>query len=141
MSLSVQETLTTMQCGSCGVWFAIPETMRLEKQRDGGHWYCPNGHQRVYSESDSVKFKRLYEQEQRVRASYNERMVAAQRALEKSESNLKKLKKRTAAGVCPCCSRTVSQLAKHMQSKHKEFLALNGLLPHKALVGKIEKTA
>jgi hypothetical protein len=27
-----------------------------------------------------------------------------------------------AAGVCPCCKRTVKQLAAHMKEKHPEFV-------------------
>ncbi len=32
-----------------------------------------------------------------------------------------KVKKRAANGVCPCCNRTFSDLARHMKAKHPDF--------------------
>jgi len=130
--------LTTMICGECGCEFAIPEDMRAEKQRNGGSWMCPNGHSRIYKESDAVKFKRLYEQEQREAASLRETAAAAKRAQQKAEKKIEQIKKRTAAGICPCCNRTFSQLAKHMHAKHSEYLQLQGIGPKKALPEKVQ---
>lgn len=48
---------------------------------------------------------------------------AAERKAEKALKETKRLKKRAAVGVCPCCSRTVGQLARHMKTKHPEFVA------------------
>jgi hypothetical protein len=130
--------LTIMTCGNCGVEFAIPENMRAEKELSGGHWYCPNGHQRVYTETEAARYKRLYEKEQREAASFRELKLAAERAQEKAEKKLAQHKKRAAAGVCPCCKRTFSQLSKHMQSKHSDFMELQGLTPRKQLPEKVQ---
>jgi hypothetical protein len=138
MSITVESTLTVMTCGKCGINFAMPEDFRAQRQKDGKGWHCPNGHGRVYKESDAEKFKRLYEKEQREAALLREKSVAAQRAQEKAEKKIKMLKKRAAAGVCPCCNRTFKQLSQHMESKHKDFMALNGMNPPKQLAEKVQ---
>ena len=54
---------TQMICGKCGCVFAIPEFMRAEKEEIGGNWYCPNGHSRIYGETNFEKAeKRLVAQ-------------------------------------------------------------------------------
>lgn len=45
----------------------------------------------------------------------------AQQSLAKEQKSKARLRKRIAAGVCPCCHRTVSQMARHMKTKHPEF--------------------
>lgn len=40
---------------------------------------------------------------------------------QKAERKLATHKKRASAGVCPCCNRTVSQMARHMQAKHPDY--------------------
>lgn len=45
--------------------------------------------------------------------------------LRKEKASKDRLKKRIKNGVCPCCHRTVSQLARHMKTKHPDF-AVNG---------------
>lgn len=49
----------------------------------------------------------------------------AQESLAKEQRAKVRLRKRIAAGVCPCCHRTVSQMARHMKTKHPDFTALN----------------
>lgn len=120
MSISSYVTLTIMTCGNCGVEFAMPETMRAEKERDGGSWYCPNGHNRVYKETEATKYKRLFEAEQERARKRQEELFAEQREHEKTQRKVKKLARRVSAGVCPCCKRTFSQLARHMKAKHSD---------------------
>jgi hypothetical protein len=47
----------------------------------------------------------------------------AQESLAKEQKSKARLRKRIAAGVCPCCYRTVSQMAKHIKTKHPDFAA------------------
>jgi hypothetical protein len=37
------------------------------------------------------------------------------------KAQVTKLKKRASAGVCPCCNRTFSNMARHMAHQHPEF--------------------
>jgi hypothetical protein len=127
-------TLTRITCGHCGVPFAIPETFRAEKASAGGDFYCPNGHCRTYSETEIV---RLRKEKARLEAAVlakqaeanqqRERYFAEQREHEKTQKKMTRLKKRTAAGVCPCCQRTFQQLSRHMKTKHIEFVKEHGI--------------
>lgn len=114
-----------MFCGNCGVTFAIPEAMRAEKERDGGSWYCPNGHSRVYTETAWVKLEK--ERERRLRAerqaqAARDLLAAEERSHAGTRGHLTRIKKRTAHGVCPCCNRTFQNVARHMETKHPEFV-------------------
>lgn len=117
--------LTTMECGSCGIAFAMPESKRAECERNGGSWYCPNGHSRVYKET----FKQKYEREQQRRQEAERRtratrdlLAAEERSHNATKGHLTRTKKRASAGVCPCCNRTFQQLARHMKAKHPGFV-------------------
>lgn len=120
-ALPVSVQMTDMECGQCGIAFAVPETWRAEKQRDGGGWYCPNGHSRVYSEPDADKYKRLLAEEK----ERHKRTLAQKNEADKRESEVRaefeRAKKRAKHGVCPCCKRTFKQLAAHMKTKHPNF--------------------
>ena len=43
-----------------------------------------------------------------------------------------RLKRRVAAGTCPCCQRTVAQLARHMQTKHPDYGKTDNVVALKA---------
>ena len=136
MSTTFEEvvTMSKFECCKCGVSFAIPQKLEQERRKDHESFYCPNGHgQHFQQETEAEKYKRLLEREQRAAASLREAQVAAERAHKRSQAEIRKLKKRSAAGVCPCCNRTFSQLAQHMASKHKEFRELAGITQPKAL--------
>ncbi len=117
--------LKEMQCGTCAVWHAIPEVMFNSCLEEGGFWYCPNGHQRGYSEGSLIrqlekeKKRREWAEKnakaERSNAQESERRRVAQKAA------TTRLKNRAKAGVCPCCNRTFKQLAAHMVAKHPEF--------------------
>jgi hypothetical protein len=55
-----------------------------------------------------------------------ERASLASVRAEKAERKVKKLTKRTAAGTCPCCQRTFSNMAEHMKHQHPQFVADTG---------------
>jgi hypothetical protein len=117
--------LTVMQCGSCGVLFAMPEDLRDECSRHKGKsWYCPNGHSRIYAKTDDIKLREAQEQLARERALRDQAEAeaeAATRRAKRARAEATKLKTRAKAGVCPCCNRTFQQLARHMKTKHPEF--------------------
>jgi len=109
-------------CCNCGVAFGLDTEHR--KQLVGNHewFYCPNGHRQHYTgESDADRAARLSrdlatarDREATLRAE-NEKRYRLQRA---AEGKTRALKKRVAAGVCPCCTRTFQNLARHMKSQH-----------------------
>ena len=123
-----------LECATCGCSFGLTELYEKNRREDHVGFYCPNGHSNVFrGESDADKYKRLMEQAQSRVNSLQVQVESVQRSKDRVERTLKTMKKRAAVGVCPCCNRTVSQLARHMQSKHKEFLALNGVGTQKQL--------
>lgn len=123
MTLALQATIkmTEMICGECGITFNIPETWRAEKQLTGASWYCPNGHCRVYKESDTERMRKQLEEEKRRHANTLSRLNEAIASELKVNKEITRIKKRAAAGVCPCCNRTFQQLARHMKTKHPNY--------------------
>lgn len=113
--------LTVMTCGHCGIKFAIPEAMRDECERhQGRNWFCPNGHSRVYRETDDVKLKKERERSARLVAERDQlqaSLSATKGVVTRQSRQLKRIK----AGVCPCCNRTFQNLARHLKTKHPEY--------------------
>jgi len=124
MSVKTETELAVHTCPSCYVLYAVPKVMTERKERDGGDWYCPNGHAVKYSEPESTKLRRerdllrqqLAEKDDEIRNIRNQRNAET--------AKLANLQKRSAAGTCQCCHRTFSQLARHMKTKHPEFKAV-----------------
>jgi hypothetical protein len=119
--------LTTMVCGKCGISFALPENYREKRQEDGGTFYCPNGDPSVYRETDLQRVRKELEAQKLETIRNRDRYFAEQREHEKTQKKMTRLKKRTAAGVCPCCQRTFQQLSRHMKTKHVEFVKEHGI--------------
>ena len=122
LPLSGVTELTTLQCGSCGVWHAIPTTMHASAVEAGGFWTCPNGHRRGYTEGRKAREEVLRERD-RLRQKLAERddtIAKEMSARMKAEAALKSAKSRAARGVCPCCNRTFLNVQKHMRTKHPE---------------------
>src|SRR5882724_3119522 len=117
---------TTLTCCNtdCGISFAVPEWWYTGKKRNHSWFYCPNGHhQHFVEESDVEKARRERDIARQQVARAEQEAAVAQKGWAKAEKEAKKLKKRAAAGTCPCCSRTVSQLERHMKTKHPQFVA------------------
>jgi len=72
-------TLVNMQCGECGIQFAVPDFFNEERKKTGKGWFCPNGHSRVYRESDADKFRRERDQ------AIQQKAMAEQQAAEADE--------------------------------------------------------
>lgn len=126
--------MKSIECSNCGVAFGLLNSYERNRREDHRGFYCPNGHaQHFPHESDTERYKRLMESAQAQANAEKQRLLVAQKERDAAELKLKKLKKRAAAGVCPCCNRTVSQLAQHMRTKHNEFMELNGVGAKKGL--------
>ena len=109
-------------CGTCGITFGVPETMANARRSEGGGFFCPNGHERGwYDNSEMYQLKRQVQQErQRADQSAADARNAKELLAEK-EKETKRLKKRVADGICPCCQRTFKNLSAHMANKHPGF--------------------
>jgi len=125
---------TSSNCITCGVVYFVPSSVWNEQQNNGGFHYCPSGHKQGWDKSDSEAARvrrerdRLKQRLAEEKDSHREAMGRAQKNLDNAnrraaahKGNVTKLKKRASAGVCPCCSRTFQNLARHMHSKHPDF--------------------
>ncbi len=115
-------------CITCGVPYSVPKSLWDKQRQSGGFHHCPNGHSqgwnREASEDERVRRERDRLKQDAARLADE---IAAQRArAEKAEAATKRLKKRTAAGTCPCCQRTFSNMAEHMKHQHPEFVCETG---------------
>lgn len=115
-------------CPVCGVLYAAPRRLFEKHQQNDGQWWCPNGHNLIFTESKSEKLERQLKSERDYAAR-----LAAQRDQAQADAKAQKgratrfkndrdrIKTRVGGGVCPCCNRTFQQLARHMKSQHPDF--------------------
>lgn len=129
--------LVDKHCPTCFVHYAAPQALFAYKNENSEGWYCPNGHRIIFSESKLTKAEAKAEELRRERdrlkqneAFYVERYTEDQkqkRELTRVNGALKgsltKVRKRVGHGVCPCCNRSFSDLARHMAGKHPDFSA------------------
>lgn len=112
--------LTSIQCGSCGVWHAIPTAMYEKCVEEGGFWHCPNGHSRGFNEGRREREAvRLERDRLKQRVAMLEQEAATERA--QSEKKIRRLQRRAKAGTCPCCKRSFANMSDHMKTKHPDF--------------------
>lgn len=124
-------------CLTCktGIWMdqAVYETY-LQTCAD---FCCVHGHRQHFTrgKSDAQKLQEQLDQERRARqraeqdsAYQRDRAREAEEAAkhERRRANgykghATRITKRAKAGLCPCCNRTFSQLARHMATKHPQF--------------------
>jgi len=125
------------QCGTCAVWHTVPKIVYEAYQREGGFWHCPNGHARGFrkgqDEIDNENIRKERDRLKQENARLDEEvrsnwvLADAERVrADKAEKATNRLKKRTSAGTCPCCSRTFSNMSKHMLHQHPGFVADGG---------------
>lgn len=122
--------LVTIECFKCGVLFAVSAELDRNWHKTQDSFFCPNGHSQAYVESTAKKLQRELQaqaaklaEKERALAWEKERVASLDKQLARERKATMRLKKRVSVGVCPCCQRTVQQLARHMQSKHPEFVA------------------
>lgn len=125
MTIETTVTITAMTCPVCGVHYGIDEAFRKRVAGNGQGWYCTNGHNLSYKETDvDRQRKRADDAEQRIAAEkgwskrLSDDLEAEQRRHSATKGQLTKTRKRIAAGVCPDCNRTFQNMARHMASKH-----------------------
>lgn len=114
-----------MQCGTCGVWHAFPESIYDNAKYEGGYWSCPNGHKRGWAEGEKQeeinKLRRRAERAEQQQAKIADERDAALRQASAARGQVTRIKNRVGRGVCPCCKRTFANVARHMASQHPEY--------------------
>lgn len=123
--MSNKTDLRELQCPACGVWYAIP-LITFENCRDyGGSWYCPNGHHIGWNEGqkerDEIRLERDRLKQQL--AQRDDDIGKLKKVVGEHKSKIANMTMRAKHGVCPCCTRSFSNLRRHMASKHPDFKA------------------
>lgn len=130
--ISVEVTLTEMNCGECGGTYAINERYRKQKYAHGNSgWHCPycqttwgyfgdSENDRLQKEKDKLERRLTLEQNRRESAERETKKANNKLRAEKAAKT--KLKNRIKHGVCPCCTRTFKNLARHMKGQHPEYV-------------------
>lgn len=128
--------MKTIECCNCGVAFGVPDTLYGSLRETKRDFWCPNGHRQAYTESEADKLRRERDRLKQNAAYLSEQVAAqidrridAERRLAATRGVVTKLKARAAHGVCPCCSRTFTNMARHMATKHPEFSATDADAP------------
>lgn len=115
-------------CYKCGIGFAVGASIRSDWLDKGTTFYCPNGHNQHYTESNVQKLEKQLAQERKFKewAQQDARNQAESRRL--TERRLKaqrgvatRLRNRIAAGACPCCRQKFPDLKAHMAEKHPDY--------------------
>jgi hypothetical protein len=114
-------------CGQCGMAFSAPVAFMDECRKVGPSksFYCPAGHGRVFRESRADILQRekdLLERDMQAKLNEaNHARLVAEKQAKKAVLDKRKVERRIAHGVCPCCNKTFSDIANHMITEHKDF--------------------
>lgn len=122
--MTLDTTLQEKHCPVCFIHYAGPKALFDKRLRDGGHWFCPNGHSLIFTETEADKAKAEADKlrHERDQLLQNEAWWSDQLKTErKAKTALKRQLKRVGNGVCPCCNRSFVNLQRHMAGQHPEF--------------------
>lgn len=114
-------------CGVCGVTYVVPENVYNHKRDYGGFSHCSNGHQWGWPEGRKQRDELRHERDllkQDAARLIEEREAALKEAREMKQKYMN-VQRRSAAGVCPCCNRTFSNVARHMKTKHPNVVPID----------------
>jgi hypothetical protein len=121
-----------LTCHRCKMEFGMPDEFyrTAYQMKEKMTWYCPAGHGQVFVTGETAENKmrrelaRLKQREAMLideKRQERERRQEAERSASAHKGVATRIKKRAAAGVCPCCNRTFDNLRKHMATKHPKF--------------------
>lgn len=118
-----------VDCPTCGFTWWVAETFRDRRRGDGRTFYCPSGgHTLSYRETEVDRLNkqlamaqgRLSQAEGTI-THLRDQYDSAQRSRAALKGQVTQMRKRVGNGVCPCCSRTFKDLARHMSGQHPDF--------------------
>jgi transcription elongation factor Elf1 len=117
--------LKVMECGTCGIAFALPQSLYDHCYNEGGYWTCPLGHSRGWDKGNKKAYARELEEkvaqlESKIDIEKN-RVQSAQREAAAARGQVTKIKNRVGKGICPCCNRSFQNLRRHMTTQHPDY--------------------
>lgn len=114
-----------VKCGQCGVLWSMPNELYAAAKRSPRiSFWCPYGHERHFpaGETELDRTRRERDSLKQNNARLEDEAREARAAAEKAERAAKCLKKRAAAGSCPCCKRSFGNMADHMRHQHPDWV-------------------
>jgi hypothetical protein len=123
MKTSTQLVIVTSPCPNCGITFGVPEDFDRERRADGRTFYCPNGHSLTFGKSEAEKLRMQLNYANTALTAARDQARSAERRRAAAAGQVTKIRNRVVGGVCPCCTRTFENLARHMGTKHPEWTA------------------
>jgi hypothetical protein len=132
--VKVDIELVMIQCGQCGVRFGLDSYHKERLLESGGDFYCPNGHVRIFTYRKDMEDRlnelqaELQEVEtdkkyltNKLRQTKND-LESTKRSRAAIKGQLTKTKNRIHKGVCPVCNRHFTNLHRHMEGQHPNYL-------------------
>lgn len=113
--------LEVHNCCECGIHFGVPPRLIAQKRDKGGSFYCPNGHELCWKETELDRLRKQAERARAAETAARDQRDAAQRSARALRGVITRERRRVANGVCPACNRTFANLAAHMGTQHPEF--------------------
>lgn len=119
-------------CCRCTTTIYLPDELYDAAHRGRGEvtFYCPYGHPQVFAKGETEEQKlrrerdrlaqRIAEKDDEI-ARQRELREGTERQLSATRGVVTRIKNRVGHGVCPCCSRTFENLARHMATKHADY--------------------
>jgi len=124
---TIIETFRVVSCYTCGARFGIGSDLYKRVVTDAvGSIFCPTcGNKTCWRESDDQKrikeLQKKLEWEAAEVARQKDARDVAEASLQATKGAVTRMKRRVAAGTCPCCKRTFKQLSAHMADKHPNY--------------------
>jgi uncharacterized protein with PIN domain len=104
-------------CGTCGVIYGFPNDLYEQRKRDGLGFFCPNGHERYFTETDRDRLKAAQARNRHL----EDQLSASKQEAEEHRRTILRERSRFARGVCPCCNRSFTNVRRHMETKHPDY--------------------
>jgi septal ring factor EnvC (AmiA/AmiB activator) len=127
------EQFRRLCCSSCGILYFFPEKWCDKAADEKTSWQCPNGHGQKFRTSEKEELRQERDRLKQRVAEKDDEIAEQRRMREETERSLvatkghvTRVKKRAAAGTCPCCQRTFSNMAEHMKRQHPKFVEESG---------------
>jgi hypothetical protein len=129
----VKTTLVVWECPAqgCGIVYGIPQEFANSLQSQGGSYYCPNGHELSWDETDADRERKRAERaERRLRAEEDtsrrltDNLRHQEHRARALKGHLTRMRNRIANGVCPVpgCKRSgFTNVMRHIAAKHPEW--------------------
>lgn len=120
ITLPTDVELDLQQC-TCGVYFGVPVRIIEVRRKDGGNFYCPNGHCLTFGDNELERLRKQAKQAEAARVAADDQRAAAEKSNRALKGVITRERRRVANGVCPCCSRSFADLRAHMAGQHPDY--------------------